>query len=171
MRDSVAPVLLFACGNPSRGDDALGPALIQGIRESGDRGLDGIEFQTDYQFQIEHALDLQGREQVLFVDASVSASEPFEYTRLVAIQDCSYTTHSVSPATVLHIYKEVTRDHPPPAYLLSIRGYEFGLGQPISARARDNLAASILLVDKLLANREDCYWLDATLSAQVINSR
>jgi hydrogenase maturation protease len=165
MRDSVAPVLLFACGNPSRGDDALGPAIIQEIRESGDRGLDGIEFQTDYQFQVEHALDLQGREQVLFVDASVSASEPFEYTRLVAMQDFSYTTHAVSPAAVLHIYKEITRDHPPPAYLLSIRGYEFSLGQPISPGARDNLAASILFVNKLLGNRQDSYWLDATIRA------
>jgi len=57
---SVVPVVVFACGNPSRGDDALGPLLLDQLQIWLDEeGLaDGFELISDFQWQIEHALDL-----------------------------------------------------------------------------------------------------------------
>ena len=138
--DGVRPVLVFAWGNPSRGDDALGPALLEMLASCQRQGeLAGVELLTDFQLQVEHALDLQGRERVLFVDASVSAQAPCELHPLQAERDTSYTTHALSPGAVLAVYAQICDVPPPPAFLLSIRGYEFELGQPLSAKARANL--------------------------------
>ena len=52
---SQAPLLVFGYGNPSRGDDALGPALVDWLRRQR-RGGAEVELLTDFQLQIEHAL-------------------------------------------------------------------------------------------------------------------
>ena len=140
----VRPALVFAWGNPSRGDDALGPALLAMLetaqRERGE--FAHVELLSDYQLQVEHALDLQGRERVLFIDASVSAQAPCELCQLQPEQDTSYTTHTMSPAAVLAVYEQINDQPPPPAWLLSIRGYEFELGELLTAQARLNLGES-----------------------------
>ena len=94
-----APVLVFAWGNPSRGDDALGPLFAERVESW---GLAGVECLTDFQLQVEHALDLQGRERVLFVDASFTAPAPFSLTPIHPDQDASFTTHAMTPPAVLH---------------------------------------------------------------------
>ena len=137
---ATAPFLIFTCGNPSRGDDALGPAmhdLLAGHRRKG--GLDGVDLLTDFQLQIEHAVDLENRCGVLFIDAGVDCREPFELRRIEAEKDQSFTTHAMSPAAVLAVYRQINRSDPPDACLLTIRAYEFGLGSDISAAARSNL--------------------------------
>ncbi|HYQ70796.1 MAG TPA: hydrogenase maturation protease [Gammaproteobacteria bacterium] len=139
----VRPVLVFAWGNPSRGDDALGPALLELLAaQQAQGGFPGVELLTDFQLQVEHALDLQGRERVLFVDASVSAAAPCELRPLQPEQDTSYTTHAMSPAAVLAVYEQINDGPPPPAFMLSIRGYEFELGNPLTDQARANLQES-----------------------------
>lgn len=145
------PLLLFAWGNPARGDDALGPALVDLFAARQGRGeFAGLELLTDYQLQVEHALDLAGRERVLFVDASVSATPPCELGRLRPERDTSYTTHAMSPAAVLAVYEQINGVPAPPAWLLSIRGYVFGLGRPLSERAGANLQAAFAVAREFL---------------------
>ena len=131
-----APVLIFTYGNPSRGDDALGPAMFD-LLEAHKPG--NVDLLTDFQLQIEHAADLEQRQYILFVDASVTCEAPFELQELQAERDKSFTTHAMSPASVLAVYKQINRSDPPPAYLLAIRAYEFGLGKEMSEKARINL--------------------------------
>jgi len=149
----VAPVLIFTYGNPSRGDDALGPVMYDMLEkyklETGK--FDHVDLLTDFQLQIEHAIDLEDRQFVLFVDAGVSCSEPFEYTQLQADRDDSFTTHAMSPAAVLAVYKQINHCDPPPAWLLTIRAYEFGLGKPMSARAKANLQEAFQYIIKVKA--------------------
>jgi len=141
------PDLIFTWGNPSRGDDALGPALYELLLQE---DLDGVELLTDFQLQIEHSIDLVGRERVLFVDASTSAAAPFECVRLQPEQDASYTTHAMSPQALLSVYRQVNGHAPPPAWLLSIRGYAFGLGRPLSAAANEHLLVAFNHVKRLI---------------------
>ena len=69
-RSSPAPVLIFTYGNPSRGDDALGPFMFDMLeaykQETGQ--LDDVDLLTDFQLQIEHAVDLENRRHILFVE-------------------------------------------------------------------------------------------------------
>lgn len=150
----IASLLIFAYGNPSRGDDALGPLLLERLQAL---NLPHVETLTDFQLQVEHAYDLQGRERVLFIDASVSCTAPYAFSRLAAQKDTSYTTHVMSPMAVLHVYRELYGD-PPPAYLLQVRGERFELGAALSPEAVVNLQASFDLLRRLCAESDLQEW-------------
>ena len=140
----TAPLLVFGWGNASRGDDALGPLFIERLRERlGPADIARIEFLDDYQLQVEHALDLVGRERVLFVDASLDCAAPFQATAVQAQRDRTFTTHAMSPAALLQVYVELQASTPPPCTLLAIRGERFELGEPPGEAALRNLAAAL----------------------------
>jgi hydrogenase maturation protease len=140
----TAPLLVFGWGNRSRGDDALGPLLIERLRERLGEGATGrVDFLDDYQLQPEHALDLIGRERVLFVDASLSCAAPFEAAAVQPRRDHSFTTHAMSAAAVLQVYAELQGCAPPPCTLLAIRGERFELGEPPGEPALRHLAAAL----------------------------
>ena len=136
----IAPVLIFAWGNPSRGDDALGPRFAEAIESL---ALPGVECLTDFQLQVEHALDLKGRQRVLFVDASFSATAPFQVTPIEPARDASFTSHAMSPAAILYTYRDVEGVTPPPAWQLAIRGESWELGAEPSPQALAYLAAAL----------------------------
>jgi len=137
---SAAPLLVFGWGNPSRGDDALGPLLVERIEAL---GLPGVECQTDFQLQVEHALDLQDRRRILFVDASLEAPAPFAASVIEPARDASFTTHAMSPQAVMQVYEELHDEPPAPCTLLAIRGERFELGEPLSPPAAANLEAAL----------------------------
>jgi hydrogenase maturation protease len=136
------PLLVLGWGNLSRGDDALGPLFVAALR---DRLSDhaSIEFLDDYQLQIEHALDLVGRRQVLFVDASLTCATPFEAHTVQPRRDTSYTSHALTPEALLQVFVDSQGSLPPPATLLAIRGEAFGLGEPMSQAAKSHLLAAM----------------------------
>ncbi len=160
-----APLLVFGIGNPSRGDDALGPLFVERagalLADAVARGE--LELLTDFQLQIEHALDLEDRARVVFVDASVRALPPFELTGIVACAERSVSTHSMSPEAVLEVYRTLGRGAgseggaraPLEAWVLAIRGERFELGEPLSAQAAAHLEAALaLLVARLRGGGE-----------------
>jgi len=140
----TAPVLVFGWGNLSRGDDALGPLFVNALRDQlPPTFANQVDFLDDYQLQVEHALDLVGRSQVLLVDASLTASAPFEVHALQATVDESISTHSLSPQALMQVYQNLQGTLPPPCLLLAIRGARFELGEPPSASALQHLAAAL----------------------------
>lgn len=138
---AVAPVLVFAWGNRSRGDDALGPMCSERLRDAA-ADDPGVEFLEDYQLQVEHALDLQGRARVLFIDASRTAAAPFAVTPLQARRDSSFSSHAMSAQALLQAYVDTFGELPPPCTLLGIRAESFELGEPPSPQALQHLAAA-----------------------------
>lgn len=150
------PVLIFGYGNLSRGDDALGPLLVDFIEYS--IMPDSVEIQTDFQLQIEHALDLVDKKLVLFADASVSCRHAFAFTQLAAFRDNSYSTHAMSPAALLDVFVQITGRLPPPTFLLSIRGERFELGEDLSRAANRNLHLACGFAGQLFDNAEVDSW-------------
>lgn len=156
----TAPILLLAIGNESRGDDALAPLLARKL-EAWSKTADlavPLELLEDYQLQVEHVTDLIGRSIVLFADADVSCAEPCELAEVAAEKDGSYTTHAMTPAALLHTYRRVYGADAPPAFLLRIRGHDFGLGDPLSKRAAANLEEAARLAELLCRNTDLHYW-------------
>jgi hydrogenase maturation protease len=100
--------------------------------------LPDVELLTDFQLQVEFALDLQGRQQIIFIDASLNAGSPFEFTPVAAEEDNSYTSHALSPGAVLHAYQKLFGE-PPLSYVLAIRGEAFELGEGLSEAAKTHL--------------------------------
>lgn len=160
------PILIFGYGNLSRGDDALGPLLLEFVEQN--LNMQNVEILCDFQLQVEHALDLQQRELVLFVDAAVNQSSAFTFSLLQAQRDKSYTTHAMSPAAVLQVYESITGQHAPPAFLLSIKGESFELGEELTAAAKEHLAAACAYVEKLLQQAEYAKWLSLRDDARTI---
>ncbi|MFO0695344.1 MAG: hydrogenase maturation protease [Polyangiales bacterium] len=136
----VAPVLVLACGNPSRGDDAIGPVLAERLERWLERsGTTGIEVLVDFQLGPEHALDLEGRKRVLFVDAEVGAEAPFRFARVEPREATDPSTHAFSPGGVLAVARRVMSSSLPEAEILAVAGERFELGEPLSARARESV--------------------------------
>jgi hydrogenase maturation protease len=140
-----AAVLVIAVGNRSRGDDALGPLLLDRLAErlaSGDRGAD-LELLEDFQLQIEHALDLAHRRLVLIIDAGTGTAAPFAFYGIAAAAPLAgHSTHALAPQAVLGVYRQVTGEDPPPAFVLCVRGERFGLGEDLSEAARAHLESA-----------------------------
>lgn len=162
------PILVFAYGNPSRGDDALGPELLDEVQKNTIFCLEQVEFLTDFQLQIEHALDLEQRQLVLFADASVSCNAPFELHQLKPERDLGYTTHAMSPAAVLQVYQLIKKDAPPPCFLLSIKAEKFELGEGLSVSAKNNLQHAVDFVGGLLSSPLLARWQELTRNARNI---
>lgn len=141
---SACRLVVFGYGNPSRGDDGLGPEILHRLGELkvGRPGWGGMTLVEDFQLQVEHAVDLEGHDLVLFIDASVSCVHPYAFTRLVPERDKSYTSHAMSPAAVLHVFQEINAAPAPPAFLLSVRGECFELGRSLSQAARGHADAA-----------------------------
>jgi hydrogenase maturation protease len=150
------PILVFGYGNLSRGDDALGVLMLQHIEEN--FALENIDLLTDFQLQIEHALDLENRELVVFVDASVKSEIAFEFTRLQPVRDLSHTTHAMSPAAILDTYQTIKKQMPPPCFLLAIGAASFELGEDLGDTARQNLKKACECMDNLLKNPTLEFW-------------
>jgi len=163
----TAPILIFGVGNESRGDDALAPLLLRSLEcwvEAARRG-EQVELIEDYQLQVEHVTDLIGRSAVLFVDADVSCIEPFHFSEIAAEKDSSYTSHVMTPFALLHTYRQVYGMDAPPTFLLRIRGYDFGLGNPLSDKAAANLEAATEWMHELCADGDLQRWRQCSVNA------
>ena len=154
----MSQILVLAWGNPSRGDDALGPTFAERAKAQLKDGPHSVEFLTDYQLQPEHATDLQGRDVVLFVDASTTCQAPFTFAPVTAAHDHTFTTHAMTPAALLAAYHDAFRSDPPRGYLLAIRGEHFVLGEPLSATAIRHLDAAVAFFIERLARTPTLEW-------------
>jgi hydrogenase maturation protease len=141
----VPPLLVLAWGNPSRGDDALGSLLVERLlaHMQDTQTADRVEVLTDFQLQVEHALDLVGRERVLFVDAALDLEEPFTVRALQAARGGGIGSHALAPEAVLQVFQDLHHQPPPPATLLAIRASMFELGTAPSAQALADLEQAV----------------------------
>jgi hydrogenase maturation protease len=155
-----AKTLVFAWGNPSRGDDALGPEFL--VRMETWRAACGcdaaVEWLTDFQLQPEHATDLDGRDIVLFVDASATCAEPYLFSRVAVRRDSSFTSHAMTPGALLAAYEQLRKRPAPPGYALGIRGHQFELGEAIGAAAQRNLDEALAFARTLLETPSPEHW-------------
>ncbi len=147
---TAAPVLVIGIGNPSRGDDALGPLAIERLQCL---DLPGVELLTDFQLQVEYVLDLRDRAEVIFVDAAASGPAPFAFAPVTAAADASVSSHALSPAALLHACRQLDIA-PPPAHVLAIRGHAFELGAALSPEAADHLEAALGWLTGRLATKQ-----------------
>jgi hydrogenase maturation protease len=148
-------LVVFGWGNDARGDDGLGPMLLERVARAAWPDVTTVE---DFQLQIEHALDLDGAEAALFVDAGKDTPAPFRFTEIGPARGESHTTHALAPEAVLDIYARSLRRPPPPAFTLCMRGERFELGEGLSTEARERLEAAWAFVQGLMRERSVEGW-------------
>jgi hydrogenase maturation protease len=149
-RQPPAPILVFGVGNPSRGDDALGPLLIERLQAlQADGRLPDVELLTDFQLQVEHTLDLCERQRVIIVDAAVDLDVPCRLTPVEPAPGSSWSTHSLSPAALASLFGSLFGALPR-LEQLAIGAESFALGDDLSVLATRHLECALTcLLDEL----------------------
>jgi len=154
-------LLIFGIGNPGRGDDGLGPRLIERLRGGRGRrarpsprkrpaarvpGRAGAvpEFDAEFRYQlnVEDALTIRDYDVLVFVDARETGEAPVEFKEIAPSKTISFSTHEMEPASVLALCEELYGKGPR-AYVLSIRGYAWDVGERLSERAEKNLGQAV----------------------------
>lgn len=155
-----APVLLFGYGNISRGDDALAPMLLEQIQQQRLTSACGhpVRFLSDYQMQVEHVMDMQGCQRILLIDADLSIDQPYQFYPVKEQLETSYTTHGMSPATLLHTFRQVHHQGAPLTSMLAIRGVSVELGQGLTLTARNNLNHAFEFLHSILKQKDFLSW-------------
>ena len=154
-------VVVFAIGNRSRGDDAIGPLLLERLDDWLAAEAHGGEFELieDYQLQIEHALDLQGKRLALFIDAGCGTAVPLEFYAIgPARAPVARNTHELPPQAVLDVYRQVALAEPPPSFVLCVRGERFELGEGLSAPAEGHVEAAWRKLTLLCRRPDAALW-------------
>ena len=147
MRDTT--FLIIGYGNPSRGDDGLGPALAARLECL---QVPGVTVEIDYQLSIEHAALAAEHDVVVFADASIDAGAPFHFDPVDETPATACTTHSVTPGQVLGLARTCF-SATPRGYLLGIRaraldGFEEGLTPDAQAGLEAALAHLLRFIDE-----------------------
>ena len=148
--EGKASRLIIGIGNPSRGDDAVGPLAVERLEAL---NLPDVELLTDFQLQVEYLLDMEGRDRVIFIDASLAGDGRFRFDPVHPAKDHSFSSHALSPAAVLAAFVRHYGRPPPPSFVLAIRAHEFELGADLSAAAEANLAAALEFLTGYLTTR------------------
>ncbi len=150
MRAPDRRLLFYGYGNPGRGDDGLGPALAAALEQL---DLPGTTVDSNYQLTVEDAAELAEHEVVVFADADASGREPFWFGRVEPNAHLGISSHGVSPGALLAL-TEALFGRRVEAYVLGIRGYEFGeLCESLSSRAQANLEQAIRFAKCALTER------------------
>lgn len=152
----TAPVLIFAVGNESRGDDALAPLLLRRLQAAG--VTEQCELIEEFQLQVENTLDMVGRELVLLIDAGMDTPAPFAFYRAAASAMGNLYSHALSPEALLTLYQQVHRQPAPPLFVLCVRGEQFELGAGLSAEATGRMEQAQDFVQKLLRQADVKVW-------------
>lgn len=116
--------ILIAIGNDARQDDGLGWAFAKAVETDG-RFAGRIEYR--YQLQVEDAELIAAYDCVVFVDASKeSLPKGFEYQKLAPALEFAFSTHALSPASILALCQQVY-SRSPDSWLMAIGGEEWEL--------------------------------------------
>lgn len=150
IRRQRPPRLLLAWGNDGRGDDGLGLALAQAVLDAGLADGPRLEVLCAMQLQVEHVLDIAGRESVLLVDASTVARR-VTLDRLQPHAGGDLFSHALAPGALLRAFRRVLREDPPPTWLLSLPALDTTLGRGLGAGARRTVADGLVAVRGWLA--------------------
>ena len=136
-------ILVLGYGNPGRQDDGLGPAVAAAIEKWAPAG---VTVDADYQLNIEDSAAAAEHDVVIFVDASVSGPEPFAMERIEPAAEISFSSHYVSPGSVLAACAEHFGARPE-AWVLGIRGYAFEFVEGLTPKAQDNFEAATAFIE------------------------
>jgi len=158
----LAPILIIAIGNESRGDDAIAPLLLRRLEAEG--YAEKVELLEDFQLQVEHAADMAGRELLLFIDAGMNTPAPYSFYRAHPDNNRTLFSHALTPEAVLSTYRQIYRQAPPPAFVLCLRGEQFELGNSLSPEAATRLELALIFLRELLQKTELAAWETARFS-------
>jgi hydrogenase maturation protease len=148
-------ILIYGYGNPGRQDDGLGNTVVERMEEwVREEGIENVEFDSNYQLNIEDAATISDKDLVIFVDASVEDIEDFILTPVDESAKVAFSSHSASPGYIVKLCHDLF-DTQPASYLLHIKGYEWEFMGGLTENAKENLEKSLELLKEKVRNPEE----------------
>ena len=148
-------ILIYGYGNPGRQDDGLGAVVCNRLESwVSENQLSGIEFDSNYQLNIEDADAIAEKDLVIFVDASVEDIEDFCFSRVDGSTEVSFTSHAASPGYIVQLCKELF-DKEPVVLLLHIKGYEWAFQEGLTQQAQENMELALDSLKSVLVEPEN----------------
>lgn len=143
-------ILVFGYGNPGRKDDGLGNEFTEALKKINfsDNEIE-IEYDSNYQLNIEDAERIKNMDVVIFADASEENIEDFCFSVVDGTGEPAFTTHSANPEYIFRLCKELFNSEPV-TMLLHIKGYEWQFEEGITPKAGKNLNKAIDFVSDCL---------------------
>jgi hydrogenase maturation protease len=140
--------LVIACGNPLRGDDAVGLAAAEIVASW---QTPGIKVRAVHQLVPELVDEIKEVGRVLFIDAGIATNGKKFGTCVVEPKpSLRFFGHYDTPSNLLALLRELD-ERVPEARLLAISVCSFGHGDELTEIARDNLQAAIAWIREFLA--------------------
>ena len=152
-------VSVFFFGNPDRGDDAAGHILQQWAEQNLTRTAEqnaelSFRFIYDFQLEPEHIFDLDGCDMAIFVDCVLNQESPTSWSRLQTGSQLMFTSHSVTPESLLFLFETTLKKNAPPCYLLGITCNQFQLGAALSDQTRNAIEEAKNLLHSKLSSEQ-----------------
>ncbi|MFC2049010.1 hydrogenase maturation protease [Elusimicrobiota bacterium] len=148
-------ILVYGYGNPGRQDDGLGIALVERLKN--DNLHSNIEFDVNYQLNVEDALTISTKDIVIFIDASSLNIDCFRFQKIIPSAANDFTTHAMHPSCVMEICRKLY-DKSPDAYILEIKGYKWDMKEILSQEAQRNLELAYrFMKNKLSVFGKGCF--------------
>ncbi len=118
--------LFYGYGNPGRRDDGLGVAFVEALEEYvREKNIPDIDFDSNYQLNIEDADTISRYDRVFFCDATTEPIKDFCITEVSPSEArVEFTMHAVSPAFVLNLCRKIY-DRSPDTYLIHLKGHDW----------------------------------------------
>lgn len=137
--------LVIGIGNSGRQDDGLGWVFLEKIEQ---KMPDLCDFEYRYQLQIEDAELISHYERVLFVDADLNQHQRgFEIQPVQALAGNGFTSHELSPGTVLYLCEKIYK-RCPDCLVLAISGNSFDLEIGLTTLGKINLESALIFFKK-----------------------
>ena len=164
MNKRTPPLLVLAIGNPSRGDDAVGPLLGERLTtwlsQQSPELASQVDVIVEQQLMVEHLLDMQGRQHILFIDAAASGVKGHHLAPVTLLPAPQLPGHACQPGELLGLFLSTLNADPPSATLMAVEGHQFELGQPLSEFTKNHAEAAwrILLenLTRMLGSASPC---------------
>jgi hydrogenase maturation protease len=130
-------------GNPQRRDDGIGPYIV-GQLKSDLKAYGTIGFLSVRHPEPSIVEALHGSDQILFIDATIRVLTcGWQLNRIQPDTDAlPFTTHHFTPMAILGMIKMIY-GYCPPAWVLTVQGFDFGFGQGLTCRAKNRARSAI----------------------------
>ena len=138
-------LLVIGYGNPLRGDDGVGPKVVEAIEEL---HLPAVQTLICHQLSPEHAEPIARARMVVFVDAAVDAPQEVQLRKLEPNESSQLMAHAADPRTMLALARDVF-GHCPEAWWLTIPAVKLGFGEELSPVARHGYEVALKQIRSL----------------------
>jgi hydrogenase maturation protease len=137
--------LVIGYGNTLRGDDGVGPRVVEAIEKL---NLPGVRTLICQQLSPEYADLVSRAHTVVFVDAAVDTPKEVQLRKIEPSESAQLMAHAADPRTMLALARDVF-GHAPKAWWLTIPAVKLDFSETLTPEAQRGFAEAVEKIQEL----------------------